>query len=319
MKEKMMRKFNKDGNSQFDRLPSLPRSLNIEVTSACNQSCMFCGFHSDHTPVEERIKPVFIDETLLERLIRQAVKEGVGYEELGFHMSGEPLLFKNLEKYIALAKELGVPYVFITTNGALATKERVKSLIDSGLDSIRFSFNGATEETYTKAHGKNHFQIALQNIRDFSAYVKETKAPIKSSVSCVVTKETLGEKQQVQELFQDLVEEVVFFPVLNLPKFFPQLVEEFDLKIKNQYEYTPCPSVFHSYYVSASGLVQPCCVAVKREDMVIADMNHCETFAEVWTSEKFQQMRDDFLNQKLPKEVCKNCVALNKHQQMILE
>ena len=48
-----------------------------------------------------------------------------GVEEIGMFYLGESFLYRNLPDAIAYARELGYPYIFLTTNGRLATPDRV--------------------------------------------------------------------------------------------------------------------------------------------------------------------------------------------------
>lgn len=44
----------------------------------------------------------------------------------------------DLPDYIAKAKEIGYTYVYLTSNGSLATPTKMRAVIDAGLDSLRF-------------------------------------------------------------------------------------------------------------------------------------------------------------------------------------
>ena len=50
-------------------------------------------------------------------------------------------LVPDLPDYIAEAKRIGYSYVYLTSNGSLATPEKAKAALDAGLDSIKFSIN----------------------------------------------------------------------------------------------------------------------------------------------------------------------------------
>lgn len=90
MKEKFLKKFSQDRLSDIGLNPERPKSLVVEVTSACNHECVFCSYHSKYAP--SNVKNKFIDEKLLEDIIIEAGNSGIGYEEIGFFVSGEPLL-----------------------------------------------------------------------------------------------------------------------------------------------------------------------------------------------------------------------------------
>lgn len=315
MKEKLLEKFGKNSSDYlFEEKPELPANLNIEVTSACNHKCIFCCYHSDLA--EEKVRSKFMDEELLEKLIIEASRSNIGRKELGFHMTGEPLLFKNLEKYIKLAKEHGFEYIFMTTNGSLATKERIKSLIESGLDSIRYSINGATKETYSLAHGIDDFDNVVANLKSLCEYKIKNNANISTSISCVLTQKNIHEKELMKELFEKYVDELIFIPVLNIDRFFPQL-SDWQIREITEFEYIPCKSPFTSMYVSCEGNVVPCCAAIKEESMVMGNINN-DSLTNIWNNNKFVNIRRDFINHKIPFEFCNKCILINKKTDIIL-
>lgn len=114
-----------------------PRSVKIEITATCNYSCTFCTKSLQSTSGH-------MDRALYSRLIREMRDAGV--EELGVFYIGESFTCKWLPDAIREAKELGFPYVFLTTNGSAATRERVRECMDAGLDSLKFSLNFHSQE-----------------------------------------------------------------------------------------------------------------------------------------------------------------------------
>ena len=124
----------------------------------------------------------------------------LGLEEVGLYTTGEPFLTKNIHEYIRIAKDAGVKYVYITTNGSLATEDKLVKAITAGLDSIKFSVNAGSRETYKLTHGSDDFDKVIENIMFVSNYRKSNNIDLKLMVSCVVTKfiEESGEKKKTQ-------------------------------------------------------------------------------------------------------------------------
>jgi hypothetical protein len=116
--------------------PPCPLSVKIELTARCNFACGFCA--RSHRLRDQKD----MDRGLLERLLRQFRAAGV--EEIGLFYLGESFMCDWLVEAIAFAKhDCGYPYVFLTTNGSLATPKRVEACYRAGLDSLKFSFNYA--------------------------------------------------------------------------------------------------------------------------------------------------------------------------------
>ena len=105
-----------------------PKNCLIELSNACNHRCVFCT-----NPRMSR-KIGRLDFKTYKSFIEQSVS--LGLREVGLYATGEPFITKDLDKYIKFAKESGIEYVYITTNGGLATEEKLKKCINAGLDSI---------------------------------------------------------------------------------------------------------------------------------------------------------------------------------------
>ena len=105
----------------------------IETSNACNHACIFCA-HQKMKRKVSKIAPNFVYN-----ILQQAYD--LGTREVGFYATGEPFLVPELPDYIRKAKEIGYSYVYLTSNGSLATPERIRAVVDAGLDSIKFSIS----------------------------------------------------------------------------------------------------------------------------------------------------------------------------------
>jgi Radical SAM superfamily/Iron-sulfur cluster-binding domain len=140
--------------------PPIPRSVKIELTARCDFNCFFCA-----TAKKLRHR-ADIEQNFYNRIVREMREAGV--EELGVFYLGESFLCHWLPEAIRYAKqECGYPYVFLTTNGRLATRERVTACMEAGLDSLKFSFNNADAEQFesvTRVPGRE-FATVVENIK----------------------------------------------------------------------------------------------------------------------------------------------------------
>jgi organic radical activating enzyme len=94
----------------------------MEMTNCCNLSCKNCCTPTTHYP-----KGYIDDRTVLMTL--SWTKKG---QTLNYHRQGEPLLHKDLEKYIKWGVEAGIKPI-VSTNGLLLTRQKLDSLFKSGL------------------------------------------------------------------------------------------------------------------------------------------------------------------------------------------
>lgn len=150
-------------------LPPCPPSVKIELTARCDLKCFFCA-----TAARLRDRRD-MDWDLLLRLMGELRAAGV--EELGLFYLGESLLYPRLAEAVAAAKgRFGFPYVFLTTNGRLATAERLRPLFEAGLDSLKFSVNWADREQARAVTGVDCFDAVMDNIAAARAVRDEVAA-----------------------------------------------------------------------------------------------------------------------------------------------
>jgi len=106
-----------------------PFCVSFEVTYSCNAHCKHC--HLGGPVDEERANPQRFGDLCKE--IKPVVAQISG---------GEPLLRKDLEDIIrAIRIENNAPYIVVTTNGTLLTKEKYQSLREAGVDEFSLSLD----------------------------------------------------------------------------------------------------------------------------------------------------------------------------------
>lgn len=302
LSEKIENKYN-PGEDIFSLHPPVPiRHVQIEISNLCNYKCIFC-------PRTKSVrKKGMIDEKLFNRLIQEVYDFGA--REMSFHFSGDPFLHPKLAEYVKKAKDVGYSYVYIDTNGSNATPERIRDVIDAGVDSIKFSVNAGTKETYEFIHGADAFDKVISNIRYCNNYRKQANQQMKLFVSCVYTKYTQTEKEKVSELF-DFCDEVIFQPASDFSGVMPEVNELLKGEGNNNYaNMCPCPMVFGGIYITYEGYLAACCTNFDNH-VVVADLNKI-SLREAWYGERMTELRNRHLQNNLKGLVCYNCVYHRK-------
>ena len=136
----------------FQQNPPFPRELTIDINNRCNHKCYFCA----NTKIE---KFASLETDIIYDLMRQGVENGC--TDLALQATGDPFMDKRLVQLVAKAKKLGYQYVYLNTNGALATPNKANAVADAGLDSIKFSISATNREDYKVVHGKDDFDKVI--------------------------------------------------------------------------------------------------------------------------------------------------------------
>jgi MoaA/NifB/PqqE/SkfB family radical SAM enzyme len=138
-----------------------PRSVKIEISPRCNYRCGFCALRT-----REEQPRWDMDFSLFKRIARDMREAGV--EEIGVFFLGEsfmnPRLLVDCVQY--LKAEVGMPYVFLTSNASMAFPDAVEACMKAGLDSLKWSVNAANAAQFEQimAVSDKFFDRALGNI-----------------------------------------------------------------------------------------------------------------------------------------------------------
>jgi len=125
----------------------------------CNLKCRTC-YAADNARPDLRQLSWKLMKSALDNAVELGVKE---IDILG----GEPLLYPHLDKFVNHFKKR-VPDGFcgIVSNGVLLTRDRAKTLHDSGLSQITISLDGTSPQINDANRGNGSFQTALAGIEN---------------------------------------------------------------------------------------------------------------------------------------------------------
>ena len=118
---KILNKINNIHTATFAVNPPFPKNINVELNNVCNHKCNFCAYQFMNR------KAGNIDVKNLEKWLIEAHK--LGTREIGLASGTEPLASKHLEHFIKFSKKIGYEYTYFSTNGTLATTERIRNII----------------------------------------------------------------------------------------------------------------------------------------------------------------------------------------------
>lgn len=159
----------------------LNKKINFDVCTFCNHACDFCSNPDKRTKKAKTSYSNFVKAM-------DNVLQYVETNELGLSAKGEVLLNNDLESIINHCKNTyNIPYIYISSNGALMNETRAVSLIESGLDSIKFSINAIDSANYKKVHNRDDFDRVIQNFSTLLKLKKEKYPHLKLLISSVLT------------------------------------------------------------------------------------------------------------------------------------
>lgn len=297
--------------------PPCPKSVKIELTGKCNFRCAFCAHAKNIRETRH------MDFGLFQRLLYEMREAGV--EEIGLFYLGESFLNELLPEAVHFAKHKAkFPYVFLTTNGSLATPEKMEACFRNGLDSLKFSMNWCDEEQFMEVARVKpaYFHKAIENI--FASRSVRDKVLEETGHKCGLYASYIHYNGEQDEKMRPLVERArsVLDEVYALP-----LYSQADLtggenkkdgwnvtagnrgRLDAMRDPLPCWALFTEGHITWDGHLSACCF--DHDGRFNMGQLTEVPFMEAWHSQKFQDLRAANLKKDVKGTACEGCAAYN--------
>ncbi len=284
-----------------------PKSCKIELTANCNYKCSFCvkSLRPDNGEINRKF---------YSKIIREMRDYGV--EELGVFFIGESFLCQWLPEAIKEAKDVGYPYVFLTTNGSAVNEKKLRRCMESGLDSLKFSLNFYEPEQLAKIAkvSEANFDKAIEGVKTARRIRDEGGFDCGIYASSIAFDGEQGEKMRaVIAEIEPYVDEHYFLPLFDMrgasraSGMMPIVGNPG--RLAKMREPLPCWSAFTEAHITKDGKLVACCFGAGLDsNMVMADLNEV-SFEVGWNSKPFQELREAHLARDVRGTPCEACVA----------
>jgi MoaA/NifB/PqqE/SkfB family radical SAM enzyme len=134
------------------------RSLWVELTGACNWSCLFC--YNPWRPTDRANPEVLAFDDLVNALARLVDLLPFDYVALS---GGEPLLYPQLLDVLRWVKSRGLRTI-LTTNGSLLDNRRAAELQLAGVDAVQISLMSLDPAVHDQLSGRSSWRQTIAGI-----------------------------------------------------------------------------------------------------------------------------------------------------------
>jgi len=163
-----------------------PLCVSFEITYNCNARCKHC--HLGGSAPEDRATPDELGR--ISRELNPVVAQVSG---------GEPLLRKDVEEIVRAIRRPGrAPFIVLTTNGSLLTREKYGRLREAGVDEISLSLD-YPDERHDEFRG---IPGLFQKIRTLALGLKDVRNS-GITLSCVIQRDNFRELPRLAELARE--------------------------------------------------------------------------------------------------------------------
>ena len=291
-----------------------PKSVKIEISPRCNYRCGFCALRT------REVQPKWdMDLDLFKRITREMHEAGV--EEIGVFYLGESFMNPRLlvDCIAYLKRELGMPYVFLTSNASMAFPEALEECMKAGLDSLKWSMNAADEEQFERIMGVSGrlFHTALTNVK--AAWEVRQRGGYKTGLYASSIRYDGDQLARMEALLAERVRPYVdqhyWLPLYSMGAFATEREKQLGYRptagnqgrIGALREPLPCWSAFTEGHVTAEGKLSACCFDAT-SNWTMGDLTKL-SFMDAWNSPAFVKLREAHLRKNVSGTVCENCIA----------
>ncbi|HHT9138096.1 MAG TPA: radical SAM/SPASM domain-containing protein [Candidatus Wunengus sp. YC60] len=302
----------------FQKLNKYPNDIVIETASVCNLNCTICRSVKAELGRKNRFMSLAIFKKIIDDIAPICNTIGVSF-------CGEPLLNRDIFQIIRYASDRGM-CVSMLTNGVLLNADARMGILDSGLNFMAISMDGATKHTYESIRIGGSFDTLVENIRLLVKERNQRKLPHPSiDLQMVITQKNIHEVDAFAKLARGLGVERAYLKSLHIDRsredvdYVKNLEKDYfvnsttlparymidkkgNLELKDK---GLCPQKVKTPVITTDGKVLPCCFDIFGEH-VLGDIAN-QRFLDIWNSSKYINFRRNLAkHRRLP--MCANCL-----------
>lgn len=289
----------------------MPFTVSIEPTTSCNLRCPECpsGLRQFTRPTGQ------MSFELYENIVDQ-LSPGLFY--LILYFQGEPYLNPLFFKFVEYAGKKRI-YTSTSTNAHFLTDALSRRTVESGLDRIIISLDGADQETYEKYRIGGSFDKVMDGIGNLVRWKKELRSSKPHLIlQFIVFSTNEHQLAEVRKLARDIqvdelqikTAQVYGFeegnPLIPDDQNFSRYIRKDNGKfvIDNKLP-DHCFRMWRGCVITWDGLVVPCCFD-KDAGYQFGDLKK-EPFQDIWKGEIYQAFRKKVFTARREIDICRNC------------
>lgn len=319
-----------EARNEWEKAKSIyPIYVEVSPIGACNHRCTFCAV--DYIGY----KAISLDIGLMRQRLPEMGRLGV--KSIMFAGEGEPLLHKQINEMITVAKTSGID-VSLTTNASVIPKRFAEEALPH-VSWIKASVNGGTAETYAAVHRvkADHFDKVVANLSALAKAKRDNRLNCVLGAQMLLLPENADEIEKLALLCRDEIgldylvikpysqhnfsltrsyESIDYSKFTSLESRLAGLsTDSFSLvfrsntmrKYGSDDRYPRCYATpFLWAYIMASGVVSGCSAYLLDPRFEYGNVNQ-SSFQEIWEGDKRKASFDFVKNELNISECRKNC------------
>ena len=319
--------------TNLNKITDFPTQLDFELNYSCNFTCPMCTWNAEST--DGNSNDTWFDFEVFKEVIDDAVPKGL--KSIRMNYINEPLLNRDIFKFISYARQAGILDIYFSTNGSLLTDDIIKKIINSGLLRLQVSLDAHTQETYEKIRTGGNFKDVIKKVLRFLEIRNEVSSKLPTlRVNFVKTEINKHETDDFIKFWEGKADSIGVQDLVGIMDGYGKKSEEELEKIKLSGSFR-CAQPFQHLTVRYDGTILPCCTFFGAEtpiaqlkteqettfstitnvgllDKSLKSKLIIRTIQEAWKSKEMEFFREIHKKGEFWRHpVCKKCVLSTSH------
>ena len=273
-----------------------PQDLYIEPTNDCRLDCIMCPRKTSGRKIG------YMDIELFERIISESLQYGRRRNVI-LHKDGEPLLHPQILEMVKVAKGKNAAQKVSLATSGLELNDRIsRGIIDTGLDEINISVDGASNQTYQNIRKNSDYLKVIQNIENLIRLKRKTQFQRPEIVLRIIDMPaTKSDLEAFQKSWSGRIDRV------EIREFRTWAGHYKDKSKPLRSQRSPCLGLWTTLAVNWDGEVSICSMDFAKKG-VVGDVKQGSIY-DIWNGESLNRIRKSHLRgdySQLP--LCKQCL-----------
>ncbi|HLY17042.1 MAG TPA: radical SAM protein [Bryobacteraceae bacterium] len=284
-------------------LPALPVEYIVETTAKCNLYCPMCPRETHKQPKADMADAVF------ERVVRESAGTAEHMMLIGL---GEPFMDPRIFERIEFCHRHSIS-TLLSTNGTFLDERIAARVLDSPLEQITLSFDGASKESFEFYRKGAKFEKVRDNFARFANLKRARRSKLQVVVQMVRMERNAGE-------------------VADFVRFWRAVAGVDQVRIKEDETNMMRPDAGHAaadwkhpchylwrgpMYVKQSGDVYPCCQSYMLDGAPLGNIAE-QPLEAIWNSGEMQRMRRAHVTGRAGEiDICARCCTTIPHPALV--
>lgn len=296
--------------TRSDYASGRPVNVTIEPTNTCNLLCPVCETGAGKLAREK--KKMSLDEF---KIIADKISPFTN--TLMLYFMGEPFLNDDSYEMIRYAKNKGISFITVCTNGSFIDSWK---LVKSGIDEVNFQISGLTRDIHETYRIGSDLDSVMNNLKNTIKARNEFKSKMRIVCGFILMKQNEHQAEGVKRYMKQIgVDKTVivdpcvrtleqgkrFLPSNENHWFYnPVSFKKGELKPRIMPKHG-CSWIYYSVVIQVNGDVVPCCRDVNG-DFVMGNILKQE-FNDIWNGADFKTFRKSLWREKNKINICNLC------------